>query len=267
VPKGAGRVGTPRGRAAFIRLEREPGLTDRVAEQLLDMIASHDLRPGDRLPAEREIGEALGVSRTVVREAVRALSGKGVLDIRSGRGVIVSQVGARNVAEAMRLFIETRGGYGPDGPFSYEKVHEVRDMLEVRVAALAAERATDSDLEELRQAFQSLQEALDSPELSSVKDVEFHRTIAKLTHNELYMVMLDSIGHLLLKVRQDTLGRPERRRDTLVFHKRILEAIERHDSEGAARAMSDHLTESANLWRSMNGTVLRPARGSRKRRH
>ncbi len=97
------------------------GLTDRVANQLLEMIAARQVRPGDRLPPEREIGEALGVSRTVVREAIRALAGKGVLSINSGRGVIVTQVNTANVAEAMRLFIETRGGYHEEGPFSYEK--------------------------------------------------------------------------------------------------------------------------------------------------
>jgi GntR family transcriptional repressor for pyruvate dehydrogenase complex len=253
-------------RVQFTRVERDLGLTDRVANQLLEMIAAQKVRPGDRLPPEREIGEALGVSRTVVREAIRALSGKGVLSIKSGSGVVVTQIGTDSVAEAMRLFIDTRGGYVADGPFSYDKIHEVREMLEIRVAGVAAERATEDDLEELRAAFRDMTAAADSPELSSIKDVEFHRTIAKLTHNELYMILLDSIGHVLLKIREETLGKRDRRHDALGFHKRILEAIERGDSEGARKAMADHLEDSANVWRSIGkvGALPGPSRRAKQ---
>jgi GntR family transcriptional repressor for pyruvate dehydrogenase complex len=248
----------------FTRVERDPGLADRVADQLLEMIVSQQFKPGDRLPPEREIGQQLGVSRTVVREAIRVLSGKGVLGIRSGSGVTVTQMDRENVAETMRLFMQTRGGHNADSPFSYDKIHEVRELLEVRVAGLAAERATQGDLEELRAAFQELADAVDSTELSSIKDVEFHRIVAKISHNDLYLIMLDSIRHVLLEIRQATMVKRERRRYGLEFHKRILEAIENGDGESARRAMSDHLEESANLWRSMN----RPTspRGTKSRR-
>ncbi len=248
----------------FTRVERDPGLADRVASQLLEMIVSQQFRPGDRLPPEREIGQELGVSRTVVREAIRVLSGKGVLGVKSGSGVVVTQIGQENVAETMRLFIQTRGGHDVDGPFSYEKVHEVREMLEVRVAGVAAERATPEDLDALRTAFQELADAADSVELSSVKDVEFHRTIAKITHNDMYLIMLDSIRHVLLEVRRETLVKKERRRFVLEFHKRILDAIERGDSDGARRAMSDHLDDSADMWRSI-GAARRAASGRSRR--
>ncbi len=239
-------------RVQFTRVERDPGLADRVANQLLEMIVSQQFRPGDRLPPEREIGQELGVSRTVVREAIRVLSGKGVLDVKSGSGVVVTQIDRENVAETMRLFIQTRGGHDEDGPFSYEKVNEVRGMLEVQVAGVAAERATPADLEELRAAFQDLTDAVGSVELSSIKDVEFHRTIAKITHNDLYLIMLDSIRHVLVEIRQETLVKPERRRYVLAFHKRILEAIESGDPDQARRAMLDHLEDSARVWRSLS---------------
>jgi GntR family transcriptional repressor for pyruvate dehydrogenase complex len=240
---------TSDGSIKFRRVERDIGLTDRVANQLLEMITAQQIKPGDRLPPEREIGEALGVSRTVVREAIRALSGKGVVSIRSGSGVVVTALEDESVSESMRLLIQTRGGYTDDGPFSYEKIHEVREMLEVRAAVAAAERATPADIRELRQAYEALVEA-DSAELASVRDVEFHRTIARVTHNELYTIMLDSIGPLLLKIREETLGKRARRRDALSYHKRILDAIERGDPQGAEVAMSDHLQDSANVWRS-----------------
>jgi GntR family transcriptional repressor for pyruvate dehydrogenase complex len=251
-------------RVQFTRVERDPGLAVRVANQLLEMIASQQFRPGDRLPPEREISQELGVSRTVVREAIRVLSGKGVLGVISGIGVIVTQIDRDNVAETMRLFMQT-GGSDADSPFSYDKIHEVREMLEVRVAGLAAERATEDDLEELRAAFKELADAVDSVDLSSIKDVEFHRIIAKITHNDLYLIMLDSIRHVLLEIRQATMLKRDRRNSTLVFHKRILEAIENGNSEQARLAMSDHLEESAHMWRSMKQPTSRRGTSSRSR--
>lgn len=250
----------------FTRVERDPGLTERVANQLLGMIVSQQFKPGDRLPPEREIGEELGVSRTVVREAIRVLSGKGVLDVKSGGGVVVTQIGREDVAETMRLFIQTRGGHDEDGPFSYDKVHEVREMLEVQVAGVAAERATPSDLAELRVAFRELSNAVGSVELSSLKDVEFHRTIAKITHNDLYLIMLDSIRDVLVEIRQETLVKPERRRYVLAFHKRILEAIESGDSDQARKAMADHLEDSAGVWRSISNPTSPRGSSDRGRR-
>jgi GntR family transcriptional repressor for pyruvate dehydrogenase complex len=252
-------------RVQFTKVERDPGLAVRVANQLLEMIVSQQFRPGDRLPPEREIGQELGVSRTVVREAIRVLSGKGVLGVISGSGVIVTQIDRENVAETMRLFMQTGGSHDANGPFSYDKIHEVREMLEVRVAGVAAERATQADLEELRAAFQELTDAVDSVELSSIKDVEFHRTIAKITHNDLYLIMLDSIRDVLIEIRQDTLVKRERRRSMIAFHKRILEAIENGDSERARLAMSDHLEESANMWRSMSQPTSRRGTSRRSR--
>lgn len=238
-------------KVSFTKVERDLGLADRVANQLLDMIVTQQFRPGDRLPPERELGEALGVSRTVVREAIRMLSGKGVLNVRSGSGVVVTTIDRELVSETMRLFIHTRGGYHPHGPFSYEKIHEVRVMLEVTVAGLAAERATEEDLAELREAYRQMEENLHSPELLSEKDVEFHRTIARLAHNELYLIMLDSIADVLLKIRLDSLSHKQRREGALAFHTRILDAILTHDGEAARQAMGEHLEDSANYWRRL----------------
>src|ERR1044072_4366305 len=103
------------------------------------MIASNDLKPGDALPSERELGEQFGVSRTVIREAVRALAAKGVIDVRTGSGLRVAACGAATVSESMSLFMRGRS------TLDYPKVHEVRAMLEVEVAGLAAERASRED--------------------------------------------------------------------------------------------------------------------------
>src|SRR5438094_2016592 len=100
----------------FEQVRREPRLSDKVAEMMLDTILSRRLAAGDRLPSERELGEQFGVSRTVIRGAVRALVAKGVIEVRSGSGLRVAAVDASNVRESLSLFL--RGG-----ALDYEKVH------------------------------------------------------------------------------------------------------------------------------------------------
>src|SRR5687768_18134604 len=117
--------------ALFGQVTREPRLSDKVADMMLETILSRRLEVGDRLPSERELGEQFGVSRTVVREAVRALVAKGVIEVRSGSGLRVAAVDAAAVTESMSLYM--RGG-----TLDFEKVHEVRALLEVHIAGIAA---------------------------------------------------------------------------------------------------------------------------------
>src|SRR5262245_60536471 len=111
--------------ALFEQVSREPRLSDKVADMMLNTILTRQLKPGERLPSERELGEQFGVSRTVVREAVRVLAAKGLIDVRSGRGLRVAAVNATAVSESMSLFL--RGS-----TLDYPKVHEIRTMLEVQ---------------------------------------------------------------------------------------------------------------------------------------
>src|SRR4026209_613230 len=102
-------------------VQRRARLSDQVAQLMLDAILEQRLEPGDRLPSERELGEQFGVSRTVVREAVRALAAKGVIDVRTGSGLRVAAVDAAAVSESIGLYL--RGG-----SLEYAKVHEVRKL-------------------------------------------------------------------------------------------------------------------------------------------
>ncbi len=136
--------------ALFEQVAREPRLSDKVADMMLSTILSNRLYVGDRLPSERELGEQFGVSRTVVREAVRALVAKGVIEVRSGSGLRVAAVDAAAVSESMSLYL--RGA-----SVDFEKVHEVRALLEVHIAGAAAERATEEDLARLRAVHERMQ--------------------------------------------------------------------------------------------------------------
>jgi GntR family transcriptional repressor for pyruvate dehydrogenase complex len=226
----------------FEQVTREPRLSDKVAEMMLETILSNRLNVGDRLPSERELGQQFGVSRTVVREAVRELVAKGVIEVRSGSGLRVAAVDASAVSESMSLFL--RGG-----AIDFEKVHEVRTLLEVHIAGLAAERADPEDVAALRAVDDRMQAERADVEAAARDDLEFHRKIARATHNDLYLVLLDSIGGSLFDIRRDNLGSGSAPM-TLEQHARVLDRIAAKDPDGAREAMAAHLDGVAAWWRA-----------------
>ena len=118
-------------------LRREERLSDRVAKQLEELILTEVLQAEERLPAERELAEMFGVSRTVVREATQNLSARGLLDVKSGNGVFVSAPSTEAVAQSLGLLLRLRGG-----DFLVEDLHDVRRVLEIAIAERAARNST-----------------------------------------------------------------------------------------------------------------------------
>jgi GntR family transcriptional repressor for pyruvate dehydrogenase complex len=238
-------------RTLFGLVAREPRLSDKVAELMLETILSRKLEVGDRLPSERELGEQFGVSRTVVREAVRSLVAKGIIEVQSGSGLRVSAVGVAAVSESMSLFL--RGG-----TLDFEKVHEVRALLEVHIAGVAAERATEGDVERLREVHERMSRETDDVESAARDDLEFHRRIAGATQNDLYLLLMDSIGSALIDIRRDNLGSGSAQ-TTLEQHEQILKSIATHDPAGARSAMQQHLDGVARWWREHVAAAAAPA--------
>jgi GntR family transcriptional regulator, transcriptional repressor for pyruvate dehydrogenase complex len=238
---GSTRASGDGGGALFQQVPREPRLSDKVAAMMLETILSRRLQVGDRLPSERELGEQFNVSRTVVREAVRSLVAKGVIEVRSGSGLRVAAVDAAAVAESMSLYL--RGS-----ALDFEKVHEVRALLEVHIAGVAAERATDEDVSELRRVHERMRREAGDVESAARDDLEFHRVIARATQNDLYLLLMDSIGAALIDIRRENLGSGSTP-NTLTQHEEVLERIAAHDPEGARKAMAAHLEGVARWWR------------------
>jgi len=236
-------------------LERAPTLSDRVTESVLQMITSNALKPGDRLPSERDLGVRFGVSRTVVREAVRSLAAKGVLDVRSGSGAIVARVGSDTASQTLRLFVQGARG-GTDDELHYEQINDVREMLETRVARIAARAAGPADLERLRDLHRQMKAAKGDVEKASALDVAFHREIAVATRNPLFVVIIDSIEPALLEIRRKTLGSPGRPNKALRAHQLILDRIVAGDPEGAEAAMNEHLADSRAVWAKLGNPGL-----------
>lgn len=229
--------------ARFDQLERHPRLSDQVAERMLETILSDQLQPGDRLPSERELGDQFGVSRTVIREAVGALVAKGVLEVRLGSGLRVAQRSTSAVTESMSIFLRT-------GSIEYENVHEVRRVLEVHIAGLAAERSSSEDITVLERSCIAIERAIDRRQIdqAATLDLEFHRCVARATHNELYLVLMDSIGQSLLDLRRANLAIEGNAAKTRALHRQIFEAIAAKDPAAARQAMSAHLDNVESVW-------------------
>lgn len=242
---------------AFRSVSRERSLSDKVTEQITEAIVSRQVRPGERLPSERELGARFNVSRTVIREAVRSLVARGLVRVTSGRGVEVSEVGSGNVTASMKLLVR---GYELD----YEKVSEVRSAVEVQTAGLAARRAQPEDLERLRQLCEGHQSSLDKGDTDAASefDFQFHRELTRASGNELLLAMLDSISDVLLEVRHQAMVQPHVSEDGLKAHRRILKAVTSGDPKAARDAMARHLADAERIWRGEQVEAARAAKAA-----
>lgn len=230
----------------FDRVARMPRLSDTVAEQMLDAIVTGSFREGDILPSERELSDQFGVSRTVIREAVRTLATRGVVEVQSGRGVRVIPPHPDRVTEAVSLLLRA------DRVLDFGKVHEVRTMLETYFAGVAAERSTEDDHRELEKQLGAWEDATGDVAAASRLDVDLHRAIAKAGRNELFLVLLDSIAGALLENRRATLALEHIHAKVYAEHRDIVAAIKARDPETARRAMALHLSGAAETWRSQH---------------
>jgi GntR family transcriptional repressor for pyruvate dehydrogenase complex len=238
----------------FSQVVRGATLSEKVAATITQAIMDGKLSPGERLLSERDLGEQFGVSRTVIREAVRSLVASGLVEARSGRGLQVAAVGPDAVSRAMTMFLHRNAG------IDYRRVHEVRSALEIDMAGYAAERATLEDVRHLRELTAELSAAGDDDvERVAELDVAFHRGVAQATQNELFPVLLDAIGDVLLEIRRRAFASAELHRYAVEAHELILDRVAAGDAAGARDAMRRHLETSGDAWASDGESVATPA--------
>jgi GntR family transcriptional repressor for pyruvate dehydrogenase complex len=212
---------------------------EQVAMQIETRILQGELRSGDRLPTERELAEQFHVSRTAVREAMKILAQKGLVDMRPGRGTIVID-GAHEAMQdsiglVMRLKLGEVGGS--------DNLVEVRGILETEIAALAAVRATEKEIAAMREAIATMDENLNNADAFIAADNRFHEALAQATQNALIMMLINSIVNLLSEQRKQVFqveGGPQRGQ---IHHKRILDNVIRREPEAARAAMRSHLQQ------------------------
>jgi len=219
------------------RTVRTSRLFEQIVKQVEDSILSGQLKPGQQLPAERDLAQRFGVSRTAVREAVKTLREKGLVEAYSGRGTFVTNGTSQAIRHSLDLMIRFSQQEGS------AHVAELRQVLEPEIAALAAPRIEEQLLSSMREAVATMDRNLHDPDAYVEADLDFHLAMAEAVGNPLILSLLDSIVGLLREQRSRIFkvdGGPERGQ---FHHKRILAAIEKHDPEKAREAMRAHLKQ------------------------
>jgi GntR family transcriptional repressor for pyruvate dehydrogenase complex len=217
---------------------RRTRLRDRAADQLLEMVISGGLEAGERLPPERELCARLGVSRTVVREALNLLEVRGLISIEHGRGAVVSGGNPRAVRDTLGLLLRVQ-------PKTLWELLEVRNILEVEVAGLAAERSGPDEVAAVRLQVDRMRDSIEVPEGYVDADVEFHALLARGTRNEVLLTMLEPVVDLLRASRRVSAARPGNALRALGEHENILRCVEAGDATGARQEMRVHLARTS----------------------
>jgi GntR family transcriptional repressor for pyruvate dehydrogenase complex len=216
---------------------RSGRLYEQIVEQIEASILSGELKPGDKLPSERELAEQFGVSRTAVREAVKALTQKGLVVVHVGRGTFVTDDTSEVVRHSLGLMLKI----GQEEGSQY--MVEIREMLEPEIAALAAARVTGENLVALREAVEVMDGALDDASAFIEADLDFHLGLAEGTQNPLMLLLVDALIDLLRELRVRTSRAEGALARAQQHHKRILKAVEAGEPQAAREAMRRHLAQ------------------------
>lgn len=216
---------------------RSSRLYEQIVQQIEDSVLKGTLKTGDQLPSERELAEQFGVSRTAVREAIKALGEKGLVESFSGRGTFITNGTSHAIRQSLDLMMKIGQSAGST------HLAEVRDILEPEIAALAAARSEDQHLASMREAVAVMDRSKHNAEAFIEADLDFHLAMAEAAANPLILSLIDSIVGLLREQRMRIFqaeGGPERGQ---YHHKRILKAVENRDPERARQCMRAHLKQ------------------------
>ena len=210
-------------------------LYESVIEQIMNLIKNNKLKPGDKLPPERELAEKLSISRGSLREAFRVLESRGLIKSKPGGGRYIREIrkNGHNSTENIISSLEKS---------SILELLEAREMFEVKIAKIAAQKATPEDIELIEEALNKINE---EEELKYGKetesDTEFHLAIASASHNFVFVNIIKLHLDLLKETREKTWKIPGRREEQQEEHQTIFQAIKEHDSKKAGEAILKHL--------------------------
>lgn len=223
-------------------------ISEEIAEQIMNLIAKGDLKPGQRLPSERELCKEFGAGRSSLREALRCLSIVGVLNARVGDGTSVASDGGKFLGKILEWRMIT------------EK-HDIENLLEVRIglegvaAANAAHCATQKDMEHLEELLSQMKEAVHEHKRFASLDLEFHITLAKASQNAFLIDLVSMIRSQLARGLAKVLLLPNAVPLSLKEHLAVFEAIKRGDAEAARDAMHAHLLAALRRHREFMRTA------------
>ncbi len=216
-------------------------MSEAIVDQIKTLIRTNRLRPGDRLPSERELCERMGVSRVTVREALRILEAGGLVEIRVGArgGAFVTTPSSERLGAGLADLINL-------APVTAVEVTEARLVFELGIIPTIVERATDEDIEDLRRLTREHVTALRQGEYTMAKSAEFHVRLAACTHNAAIEMLVHSFhGPLLMSLREASTASPLMGQRGVYEHRDLIEAIAARDVAAATEIMHRHLSRTA----------------------
>lgn len=221
-------------------------LSDQVADHLLEQVQAGQLAPGTQLPSERELMEQYGVGRPAVRQAMQSLESMGLITISHGERARVAEFNEATlfgqIGRSARYLLNT-------SPQTLEHLKEARLGFEVGTVRTAVQRASDVEIAELKRILEEHKSVKDDPPRFLERDMAFHKGIAALTHNPIYAAVSEAMLDWLAEFHVGLVRAPGAEYVTLSEHEAIYECIAARDADGAAQAMSDHITRASSLYR------------------
>lgn len=237
------------GMTADMKPIRRRKLADDVEERVLAIVQRGDLKPGDPLPSERELMAAYGVGRPAIREAMQNLQRSGLVEIRHGER---PRVADPSISDMMSRMSTTVVHMLTHSEPTLNHLKEARATFEMELARIASRKRTESDLANLRAILRRQEEASRDPGEFRQCDADFHRCLASISGNPIFVSLIEAILAWLENFHVDLLSRPGLEKLTLREHGEILNAIESGDAEQAAKSMGDHLYRANSLYHTKN---------------
>jgi len=217
-------------------------LYESVIEQIMELIKRNELKPGDKLPPERELAEKLSISRGSLREAFRVLESRGLIKSKPGGGRFIREVNKDTLTNTENVILNLEKS-------SILELLEAREMFEVKIVELAAQRATAEDVKVIEKAFNRVSEKKGEmkdrdteDEEKTELDTEFHLAIARASHNFVFLNIMRLHCDLLKDTRKKTWQIPGRREKQHEEHRAIFQSIKEHNSKKAVKVMLNHLS-------------------------
>lgn len=233
-------------------------ITEEIIQQIKDLIAQGILKPGERLPPEREMAQKLRVSRPTLREALHALEQLGLVESVQGDGTYVRDVGEQALKDPLCFLIR-------ESNHRIVELAEFRTATETWAAGIAAERIQARDVNLLQEILQEMEDGLRKGRPIHDLDAEFHLTIARATHNSIYFHVANTIFYLFAEVtrlsHEQIFTTKEDQEGLLEEHKRIFHALKMGDARSARRLMHQHLLKTEKwfkrtevIWNAQGGS-------------
>jgi GntR family transcriptional repressor for pyruvate dehydrogenase complex len=229
---------------AFSNIKRS-STVERIVENLINLIKGRSLQVGDKLPSERQLCEMIGISRPILREALKALQVMNIIDIRQGAGAYVKGLEPEDVIEHLDIVFHLDSSLHLD-------LYEARRVLEAGIAGMAAANISDSEIEAIEENIRQAALHIEDEQAFLERDLELHEMIMKAAGNRVIPIFMQSINKLSRLMRTKTNAMVQIRRNTIEDHKLILEALRNHKRHDCAIAMEQHI---ANVEQAFLGSL------------